>query len=228
MEKTQEETGLTDSSQTVEKQPRKPRGRPKVNDDEVLRQQIVKEAFKLFLERHYAGTTMTLLASRCGISKRTLYELFPSKVDLFAEMTRTHRANMLALPGNYDHLSLEEAFRAIFRVDQDDADYQEQFCLLRLFYFEASSHPELKAVLREHGGLEIHKLLSNWLNDQKSKGRIQSADVSATARMIMDMLCAIRLVLPPDEDGSPGVTDRKSYLEGCIQLMLNGLIPRNS
>ena len=78
------------------------RGRPKARPDAQERQRIVVAARELFLEAGYGGTRMDEVAARCGVSKRTLYRLFPAKTDLFRVMVADHRRSMLALPRDPD------------------------------------------------------------------------------------------------------------------------------
>ncbi len=45
--------------------------------------EILQEAMELFLDKGYAGTSMSALAKACGIQKASLYHHFPSKEALF-------------------------------------------------------------------------------------------------------------------------------------------------
>ncbi len=76
---------------------RRPRGRPKAASDTAKRMKIIAEAQKAFETLGYGATTMDLVASRCKISKQTLYQLFASKLELFVAVMTVHRQSMLAL-----------------------------------------------------------------------------------------------------------------------------------
>ncbi len=73
-------------------------GRPKLQSDSERRQFIIDTARHTFVELGLSGTTTDIVASRCKISKQTLYRLFPSKKDLFAAVVAAHRQMMLQLP----------------------------------------------------------------------------------------------------------------------------------
>jgi len=128
------------------------RGRPKAMSDEVQRNLIIKDAWQLFSERGYRGTTMNDVVARCRVSKRTLYRLFPSKPKLFTAIVDLHRHSMLALPGDYGDLPLDQALERIFQIDLDPEADRERMAFLQLIVLEARQDPQLRDILREHGG----------------------------------------------------------------------------
>jgi len=56
------------------------------------RERIIQEATKLLLQMGPTSMTMDSVSSACGISKRTLYEIFPNKHALIAECMRVRAA----------------------------------------------------------------------------------------------------------------------------------------
>ncbi len=50
------------------------------------KQTILKTAEEVFLEKGYSATTTDEIAERAGVTKRTLYSYFPSKVALYVDM----------------------------------------------------------------------------------------------------------------------------------------------
>ncbi len=204
------------------------RGRPKVHDDDDLRLKIVETAFQIFQEKQYKGTTMSLVAKGCGISKRTLYELFPSKVDLFTEMARRHRDRLVDLNGDVCDLAPFEALSVILRLDSDGEELQKQNSLIRLFFVEATSNPELRDIFKEHVGREIHNRLTEWACDQAERGRIVSDNPRETAKLIMDLTVGARIFTPPEPDAMPGLPERAVYFRNSVRTLLNGLVPRET
>jgi len=55
----------------------------KVFNQEVKRLTILQAAKELFLEKKYSAITMDMIAKQAGITKKTLYSYFPSKLALF-------------------------------------------------------------------------------------------------------------------------------------------------
>ncbi|MBD8891195.1 TetR/AcrR family transcriptional regulator [Roseibium litorale] len=202
------------------------RGRPRINNDNELKTTIIEAALKIFVDLQYAGTTMDLVASHCGISKRTLYGYFPSKTSLFQEMIVTHRSAIIALPGNYDHLTLEDALMEICRFNQTEEEFARQNAILRVFFMETPATQELEEILTEHGGVNAHTLLSDWIKDQVAKGRIETDDVPAAAKVLIDMMIAIRVAMPLTSNGAPAVfRNDLSYRKALVKVIARGLSP---
>ncbi|MCB4767391.1 TetR/AcrR family transcriptional regulator [Ancylobacter sp. Lp-2] len=206
--------------------PKRGRGRPKARSDAEQAAEIVTQARALFVAGGYGRTTMDEIAAECRISKRTLYRLFPAKIDLFAAIIEQHRFAMLALPGDYDHLSLVDAIAAIFRVDIDDAEHQERMAMVSMVLAELRHFPELGNVVRVHGADPSRAELTAWLAREAARGRIRIGSPEYTARMLMDLIFgAVPLKLPELPDW-PEEADRRTYLREAIRLMVEGMVPR--
>ncbi|GLK83554.1 TetR/AcrR family transcriptional regulator [Ancylobacter defluvii] len=202
------------------------RGRPKARSDDEQAAAIVTQARALFLAGGYGRTTMDEIAAACRISKRTLYRLFPAKIDLFAAIVEEHRFTMLALPGDYDQLSLIDAIAAIFRVDIGDAENQERMALVGFVLAEIRQFPELGNVVRIHGADPSRAELTAWLARQAERGRIRLANPEYTARMLMDLIFGAVPLKQPGLPDWPRETDRRNYLREAIRLIVEGMMPR--
>lgn len=202
------------------------RGRPKVVPDTVQRDIILAAAWRLLLDAGYGGTTMNDVVAACRVSKRTVYRLFPGKIDLFAAVVDLHRRSMLALPGEYDALPIDAALEAIFQIDIEEEADRARMALMTLFVVEGRQFPELGRIVREHGGDRSHELLVEWLERQRTLGRIEFGDAAIVAKMLMDISFGAPLLKGGDGPEWPGGNDRKAYLRGCIATIVNGLRPR--
>lgn len=221
LEKAEDVTACPDESAAYRQ-----RGRQKVHDEEELKSRIVEIAFQTFQKHSFKGTTMALIAKNAGISKRTLYESFPSKIELFAELAIRHRSNLIDLPRNYEGCTLEETLRAVFKVDQTREEHYQRASEMRLFYAEAVANPELGQFLKKHCGSDLHDLLTEWIEQEVARGRIVSDSPRDTAKYLLDVLVAARLFRPNTPDPIPGLSDIPTYLEHTIKIILNGLVPR--
>ncbi|MBS7543567.1 TetR/AcrR family transcriptional regulator [Ancylobacter oerskovii] len=211
----------------VHQQPeRRGRGRPKTRSDDEQAAAIVAQARALFLAGGYGRTTMDEIAAACRISKRTLYRLFPAKIDLFAAIIEEHRFSMLALPGDYDQLSLVDAIAAIFRVDIGDAENRERMALVGFVLSEMRQFPELGKVVHVHGAEPSRAMLAAWLARQAERGRIRIANPGYTARMLMDLIFGAIPLKHSDLPEWPEEHDRSNYLREAIRLMVEGMVPR--
>ena len=79
------------------------------------REAIISAAENLFLERGFGGVSMDELAVEAGVARRTLYNQFPSKEDIFREMllgVSTRIGNSLP-PGIETQGDVEDVLRLI-------------------------------------------------------------------------------------------------------------------
>jgi AcrR family transcriptional regulator len=194
--------------------------------DECQKAIIIAAARDMFLAEGYDGMTMDGVAARCGMSKKTLYRLFSSKQALLTEIVSQHRVAMVALPGDYDHLSVEEALEAIFRLDISDEEDRERLALLRLMKTESTRSKEVFDILMVHAAGEASRLLKEWISQQCGKGILQTDDVPLTVEILFDM--TFGAIVKKWEPGCelPTHSDRKSKMRLAIKLFVNGCRPR--
>lgn len=202
------------------------RGRPKVTEDRELEQRIVRTAYGLLCAQGYAGMNMSEVASSCGVSKKTVYRLFPSKLELFRAITDAHRDAMIDVRQDFDDLPLDEALLKIFRMDIDEGADKNRRSFMRVALIEAMQVPELHQIVHEHGRDRTFHLLAAWLKRQQARGRISGIDIHDLTKMIIDI--AFGAILHPAPDGWPNVQDRASYLRRCLQALANGIGPSDA
>ncbi|MCO5093404.1 TetR/AcrR family transcriptional regulator [Bosea sp. (in: a-proteobacteria)] len=199
------------------------RGRPKTRPDEAERERIVRSARELFLDVGYGGTTMDAVASRCGVSKRTLYRLFPAKSDLFRVMVADHRRSMLALPRDADEdLPLAEALAAIFRLDSDAIDDRERLAFVRLVLADSDRFSEIGEMIAQEGAQPARRLLEDWLVRQQARGALRAFPADALARMLMDMIFSVLIKRFPG-DRLMTAAERQRHARLCLKVFLEGV-----
>lgn len=169
---------------------------------------------------------MSLIAAQCCISKRTLYEIFPSKDALFVELAIRHRSNVVNLPGNFDHLSLEQALIEIFRVNRSDEEYAEQAAEVRLFFVEAVANPPLGAILKTHVGMNLHDQLTEWVQREAERGRLVTPSARDTAKCLVDVLVGAQIFRSDDPDDPSGISNVRTYMLNTIRSLVQGLAAR--
>lgn len=197
-------------------------GRPKSRPDATERERITAQARALFLSTGYDGTTMDAVAGRCGISKRTLYRLFPGKAELFHEMVAEHRRQALALPRDPREEPLDAALAAIFRLDDATGADEDRIAFLLLAIAEAERFPDIGRALRLEGVDSSRRLLAEWIGAQQEAGRLRSFPPEAAARMLLDMIFGgqARRFLGDHEWSRE---QRVAHAKLCIELFLSGL-----
>lgn len=208
---------------------RRPRGRPKILNDDDRRAEIVSEARATFYELGYGGTTMDLVAARCRISKQTLYRLFPGKTDLFMAIIAEHRASMLALPRPPEEdLPLDEALEHIFMIDMDEEQEREREAFIHLAISESQQYPEVATLLHTYGAKQSQNMLADWLSLQQQRGLIEIADLASGARMLMTMIFGAMISKPGHPHDWPDRETRLRHLRQCIAIFVAGVQPRKA
>lgn len=133
-----------------------PRRKPRQVRAELTRERILTAAAHVFAEHGYAAGTTNRIAERARISIGSLYQYFPNKDAILAELLVRHidrgrwtQADQLDLSAG----SLEAAVRALVRdaIDNHRDDPQ----LLRIMMEEAPVSQELIETIERHGRLRV-------------------------------------------------------------------------
>jgi AcrR family transcriptional regulator len=199
-------------------------GRPKTRSDQDQMTIITEGATELFLRHGYAEMKMGDVAAHCAISKRTLYRLFPSKIDLFRAMVVQHRATMLHFPDGLEQQPLDNALAEIFRIDLDDIDDERRTRFVLRTVEEARQIPEIGEILHEHGGERAKHLLAEWLTQWKAAADAKLENPFAAASILMDMVFGAVILKQINPLHWPGGIDRRAYLRECIRCFVNGAV----
>jgi AcrR family transcriptional regulator len=198
-------------------------GRPKVVSDDVQCAVILNATRESFLAKGYDKMTMDDVAAKAGMSKKTLYRLFKDgKPALFLAMIEEHRAEMIALPGDYDHLSTEEALAQIFRIDISSDEDIERMAVLKLIKLEAAKSVEVLGMLKEKLGDRSVLLLAEWLQAQVDKERMRLCDCRNAAQILLDMIFGAIIKKGGQLCEWPDQAERRAYMRQCIDIFING------
>ena len=109
-----------------------------------VREAILTEATRLFIERGYAGTSMNDINARVGGSKVTLYKQFGNKKALFTavldHVLENHMSQLEQI--DFEATELREGLIEIARVTLETVSSPSAIGLWRLLYVEApKEHP---------------------------------------------------------------------------------------
>lgn len=153
------------------------------------REAIVQAALAEFREHGFAGTSMDRVAAAAEVSKRTVYNHFPSKEDLFAEILLQLWQRSKALrPQLYrageplrDQLLdiLGEKLKLI-----TDASFMD---LVRVAVAEMLHTPERAQAMVERLG-EKEAGLAHWIAAAQADGRLRAVDAQYAAQQLQGML----------------------------------------
>lgn len=126
--------------------PRRPRGRPKLEDVAQIESRLLDVALQEFLAEGYGGTSLTRIVKAAGISKTTLYTRFSSKEELFRAALRRQiegLAAVAALRSPKGPLDLLSGLKAYGNRTLEISLEGDLLQVNRLIYSESARFPEL-------------------------------------------------------------------------------------
>lgn len=160
------------------------------------RQRLCDAAAGVFLRDGYAGGSMDEVARTAGMSKRTLYQVFPSKAALF-EATVAAALVPVALDAEREP-DLRRALTGILAAAARHLLAARQIGIFQLVIAERQRSPELAAathrVLANRGASALERRLVH----ETERGRLRLRDPAMAARMLYGMVLGsaqIRLLL---------------------------------
>jgi AcrR family transcriptional regulator len=204
---------------------RRCRGRPQSRpDDQTLRVMIEAAAAEL-QEKGYAGTGMSAVAQRAGVSTKTLYRLVPAKQDLFS-LVLTDRLGQFILEIDTDpHCTLdpEESLERILLAYGTFTLDDERIAINRLVISEGGRFPEIAASFYERGIVPMNATIAAWLRRQCERGSIRVDDPEEAAGMLRGMMIqepqrAVMLGQRP----APDAAEIAARAKVCARLFLAG------
>ncbi|MBS4075963.1 TetR/AcrR family transcriptional regulator [Ameyamaea chiangmaiensis] len=162
-------------------------GRPRALEECKRRDRIIDAATSVLCANGYHAASMDKVAQKSGMSKKTLYQMYPSKQDLFEAVIedRIFRPKRVQVRGE---LGLEEQLVHLL-IDMGNAIIDEDhLSLVRALIADASHSEDIRRILRNQ--IEIsHKknILWVWMHDQKAAGRLDIDDPQEAARQMFGM-----------------------------------------
>jgi AcrR family transcriptional regulator len=170
------------------------------------RHQLIAVAEQIFLEKGYHAATMDDIARRAGMSKKTIYLVFPSKAALFDALLG-ERFAPLAAPIPDDGRPMATVLMEFLTTVAHIALSPRQLALTRLMVAEVPHSPEVVQALRSQGVCQGDSALDVWLGQQAARGTLRLDDPRQAADILFGMSIG-ELILgqlvkadpPPSED----------------------------
>jgi TetR/AcrR family transcriptional regulator of autoinduction and epiphytic fitness len=186
------------------------------------REAIIQAAIAEFRAHGFEITSMDKIAATAGVSKRTVYNHFPSKEELFAEILNQLWARIIAEPSvSYTRdQPLSEQLRQMLREKvQMMAD--ENFLTLARVAITATIHsPERAQNMIERMG-EREEGLTVWIRAAQADGRLKPVDPEFAAHQVQGLLKAFafwpqislgRAALDPDAQNTVAESALEMFL----------------
>jgi AcrR family transcriptional regulator len=200
-------------------------GRPSREAALRLRENILVAATALFLEQGYGSTSIEAVAQRAGISKRTFYDRFDDKAQLFAAVV--HRIiGEIRPPPDVPLIAgatLEDMLRRLAVLMLRAALAPQALALHRLVHGEASRFPELvRAVASDGSTREGVELISALLARELPSDSLGEEERAFVAQQFIYMVVTLpqRRALGFGPPLSALELDR--YAERVVRLFLDG------
>lgn len=179
------------------------RGRPVSMCPNARESAVLDAAIALMSECGPEGVTMTDIARRAGMSKRTLYALYPSREELLgAGLARISKSLFRTLRPEERASSLKERLRILLTFNPMREPPEVLLEILRLVIAGARTYPDLGRSLSCSGPKLIVDLVAMELREARSVGEISLAEeeIDRAAELLVDMVVGntIPALLDPD------------------------------
>jgi AcrR family transcriptional regulator len=202
------------------------RGRPPLRSDEETLRLIIGAAGEEFRGGGYAGTGMSAIAARAGVSTKTLYRLVPTKAELFRLVILGRVGQFVLAADELDDATADLAARLerLLTAYANLAFDPEVIAVYRLVIGECGRFPELGQAFFEAAIRPTSRTMADWLARQCRLGSITLDDPEQAADMLRGMMVlepqrAALLGQAPPPDASAIAARAKScakvFLEGC-------------
>ena len=189
---------------------------------------IIEAAARVFANRGYNSTLIADIAREAGIGKGTIYEYFPSKVDLFfavfkwfIQMTETEAKVSIAVLGGSSSERLMALNDALLRSWLDMLD---MYSLVMEFWSASASssmRQRFKQAFKE-GYRDFRRIVSALIRDGMDRGEFQpEVDAESVAAALVGAWDALLLQAWFDEGFDPLRTSRK-----FMAVVISGLAAR--
>jgi AcrR family transcriptional regulator len=158
-------------------------GRPRQMLEAERRRQLIAAAADLFLHRGYHATTMDDVARCAGMSKKTVYQVFSSKSELFDALLADWFAPFTAPIEADDRPPRQVLTEALFRL-ANFALSERQVLLMRLLIAETSCSEEIATALDRQCIGRGKGALEQWLAAQAAAGVLTIDNPKEAANML--------------------------------------------
>ncbi|WP_338582543.1 TetR/AcrR family transcriptional regulator [Pseudomonas sp. MAG733B] len=186
------------------------------------REAIIQAAIAEFRANGFEITSMDKIAATAGVSKRTVYNHFPSKEELFAEILNQLWDRVTAeqeTPYSPD-LPLREQMKRILSAKLDMMGDDNFLDLARVAIAAAIHSPERAQSMVARMG-EREEGLTVWIRAAQADGRLKAVAAEFAAQQIQGLLKSFAF-WPQISMGQPGLTAemQETVVESALDMFL--------
>lgn len=204
------------------------RGRPPALSRREREAQIVAAMERVVGAHGLAQATMERIAQEAGMSKRTLYALFPTRDAVLEAWVKRALADFVRPASPVDRaLPLADRLRRVLRRELEAVNAKVRLAVLRAVVGEAPRQPALGRVVRLEGPARAREIVAEELALAQARGEIDVADPAAAADILVDMAFQSLFDLLIDPDLEPETMEAAATrLELALSIFLEGVAAR--
>lgn len=152
--------------------------------------QIVLAATEVFLEDGFTAASMDRIVEKAGVSKRTLYNYYKSKDEIFIDVMQTHLGSIYANfePSPSRSADLKEQLRRVGIELLRLANSPATLSLFRIAVAEVQRFPELAQQFFEHSFENVIDGIASILDREQERSGARIADARAAGECFLDLL----------------------------------------
>lgn len=197
------------------------RGRPVSTSPEARREQILRVAEDLFKRSGYATTSMLDIARQCEMSKRTIYEAFETKEDLFRALV----ADVESFPAHAMEADASLPARTLLEHTLAQiAKYvlsERHITVSRLVITESNLFPEIRQHYYKQGIDRCRELLESRLTSLAQQGRIKPVEVTRRADMLFGAVIATHLIAAISYRQAPDMDEVAARIREAVARLID-------
>src|SRR5471030_507878 len=204
-----------------------PKERPGGRMTEARRQEIVRKAAALFIEKGYANVTIDEIIKLVGGSKATLYARFGGKEGLFETVIKQPCVEVTHSIVIGPHGDIETQLTQIARNFLKSVLNPKIIELHRLMVSIGRTFPSVGSFFYESGPNTAYTIVANWIEKQQAAGRVARGNSRQLAVLFLDMLIGehqLALLTSPRKS-TPKAIDKT--VRAAVSLFLNGAAQRS-
>ncbi|TDK44551.1 TetR/AcrR family transcriptional regulator [Antarcticimicrobium luteum] len=203
------------------------RGRPVVLAPEERQKRIFDALEAVYRENGLDGASMDALAGRAGMSKRTIYALFPSRAALLQAYLEQYGGGFLRpVPAQAQARPLAERLRLTLSPELGRGGFGLPLEILRGLVAETPAAPGIaRDMLRRTSDL-CRCILIEELERGCDRGEVEIDDVPAAAALLLDMLRPWPVESLLDPGRLPDEAAMTARLDLAISVFLHGTARR--
>lgn len=178
--------------------------------------EALKQAMELFWVQGYEKTSMEELVSSMGVHRKSIYDTFGNKHELFLKVLEYYKTttSQQLLQAIENENTVMGKIKALFDYAWINNEKQPKGCLIVNTGVELSPHDEAIAEIVQANFLETEKAIYQLLEQGQTTGEFSSKlDLGATTQFIHNSLIGIRVQLK--------TTDDKEKLKPIIDMTLS-------